>query len=155
MRLKFLKLGLLFGLLGLTGCASVANYRMATRSWVGQSYNDLISSPWGYPNGKEKKGNGNTVYFYDHRRREYVPSITSPAQTRIDKEGDSTIITSTPSITTPGYWRNLRCVTEFEVNPRGIIVRTKFGGNNCAYTKGQRKAMRSPPPVEDPIESKQ
>jgi hypothetical protein len=152
MRLKFLKLGLLFGLLGLTGCASVANYRMATRSWIGQSYNDLISSPWAYPNSKEKLKNGNIVYIYDQRRKEFIPSITTPGETRIDSEGGSTVIRSTPSITTPGYVRRLRCTTWFEVNPRGIIVRTNFRGNSCAYTKGQRKAMS--PPANPSVEAR-
>jgi hypothetical protein len=156
MIVRCLKYSCLLAVLALTGCATVANYRSATHSWVGGKARKLVrTSPWGYPDYKEKLADGNSLYIYNHHRNMYIPPITIPGETHVDQtQPGVTVVTQTPSTTTPGFVEHYRCKTWFEINRQGNIVGTNFKGNDCALTDDQtprwaRQQLQPPKPRQN------
>jgi len=105
------------------GCAttSTVSYDRVLAQWTGSSAEDLVRA-WGPPNLTLKTEGGRQLYVYEERPTTNEP----PAAPSIGPLG--------AGASNPG-WRTLNlnrwCRTEFEVEPGGKIVGSKYTGNAC------------------------
>lgn len=130
----------------LSGCASVENYRLATRSWTGANVNDLVAS-WGPPSSQYKTpGNGGRHHYilYSYRQVGTNPTYTTGGTTTVETHDGNTYVRTEPLRTSGGgtFFRN--CKTWFMYNKQNIIQGSNFRGNSCAITKSQGRGMVNP-----------
>ena len=117
-------------LLGLSACATTANYQRKVNNWQGNSIQALTQA-WGYPDVAVKLPNGNTVYMYSREQRYSVPTHPMAPATIINVGGKSAYASSFNGVVATGQTVSRYCRTWFEVNRKGIIVNSRFQGNNC------------------------
>ena len=114
------------GLLTLTaGCVpTVQGYDQMTRSWVGQSEQELLSV-WGVPARTYSSG-GATFLTYVFQSSGYVPGIEPTYQSTVI--GNS--VYTTPVGGMPGYTYNDFCETTFRLE-RDVVRSVSYRGNAC------------------------
>jgi len=110
--------------IGLSACATTANYEKILSSWVGHNVDELVSS-WGYPANSFKAPNGNTVYAYSSAGSYTIPTNTTSTY---NVYGNSVYGNTT---TTGGQTLNFTCQTLFEVNESNVITTWSWKGNSC------------------------
>jgi len=115
---------ILLFVIGLSACATTANYEKILNSWVGANVNQLVSS-WGYPENSFTAPNGNTVYAYNSSG-----SYTTPTNTTTTYSGYGNSVYANTS-TTGGQTYNYTCQTFIEFNQKNIITTWSWKGNNC------------------------
>jgi hypothetical protein len=125
---------------GITSCATSANYTKILKTWEGAPTDALISS-WGPPQSSFPLRNGGEVLEYVRQgsmvvpgQTYYVPqtdyhsgSVYGPGYHR---SYSGTYRTYVPR-TTPDYEVQLICITRFTINPEGRIINSHWEGNNC------------------------
>lgn len=116
----------------LSGCATTANYQKVVNNWRGNSAQNLINC-WGDPDAKVKLPNGHTDYLYIREHIANVPN-QAPAPATYTNVG-TTPIQGHGFSEFSGITRKLYCHTLFEVNDQGIIVSSRFQGNNCVSNR--------------------
>jgi hypothetical protein len=116
-------LGLLV-LLGLTACATTANYERLLSSWVGHSELDLVRA-WGSPTGQYESG-GVRFLTYEQRRNVFMPGTNPTYQTNIiGNTAYTTAIGGSPAYNIP-----ISCRTTFEIQNQRI-TNWRWEGNGC------------------------
>lgn len=114
------------GLLSLCGCALFAStdkYEAKLNTWIGHPVTDLEDS-WGYAAGSFIAADGNKVYVYSSSS-----SVTQPMTVYQSTYGGQTATTVTGGDTT-----QYSCVTYFETDATGRIIKWRYTGNACRST---------------------
>ncbi len=117
----------------LVSCATTkANYYPSTPdSLQGESVNTLINR-WGKPNYKVALPDGHSLLSYTIERYSANSSSSSPGIGVTNNSGRP-VITVTPA--SNNSWSRGRlaisCTYLFEINEKGVVVRTKTKGTNC------------------------
>jgi hypothetical protein len=129
-------ISLLIFMLTLTGCATTANYQQSLNRWQGANMQTLVNT-WGQPNSAITLPNGTTTYMYFRQQLYTTPKYPTPSFT----------VTGTPIYsmgfnTNPagggGQTMNLYCRTWFDINKQGIVIDSRFEGNDCIANKWGR-----------------
>jgi hypothetical protein len=128
---SFVKITLVcMSLLLLSACATTKNYQAMLNHWQGAPVKDLMQS-WGYPDAGVKLPSGNTVYMYTRQQTFIAPPTPNTTPTIINANGTPLAVTTYNGQFIGGQELTMTCRTWFEVNPQGVIVGTRFQGNNC------------------------
>ncbi|MBI5743067.1 MAG: hypothetical protein HY952_00810 [Elusimicrobia bacterium] len=109
----------------LCGCATTANYKKVTGSWVGADAQTLVDS-WGYPARTIQAPNGNTVYEYSFEESYQTSRYTTYSYNPKTGNGYAT--------TYGGDTLRFYCRTYFEVDEKKKVVKARFKGNSCKAT---------------------
>lgn len=127
--------GILLSAVGaLFGCGTAENYSKAVNSWNGASERVLFQT-WGAPNETTQLPDGNTLYLYRSAEHESAPVMYTPTYARTSAQPGNAALLSQPPIVRNADHQTFYCDTWFEVNPDGMIVTTRFEGNNCVASK--------------------
>lgn len=120
----------------LVGCATPQNYAAAVNSWQGAP-ESALKREWGHPTHVHVLGNGNELLTYRVVEHEPVSKTYSPAPgfVRLSPQNNNTVVMSHPSVRMGHHEATFWCETSFEVNKRGVIVDTRYKGNNCVTTQ--------------------
>jgi len=121
----------------LTACATTKNYQVMLNHWQGSNIQDLMKS-WGYPDAGAKLPNGNTVYMYTRQQTFIAPPTPNTTPTIINARGTPLAVSTYNGEFVGGQEIPMTCRTWFEVNPQGVIVNTRFQGNNCVTNNPNR-----------------
>jgi hypothetical protein len=142
-------------MIGLSGCATTANYEKILNTGVGSPADNLIA-PWGPPTSSYPLSDGGTILRYERHGNFVVPSQTyySPQTTyhsgSVSSYGNygsyrygnyqGTSTTYVPQ-TIPGYTVPLSCNTTFRIDGDGIIRSWQWQGNHCVAILLNRKEV--------------
>lgn len=123
--------------LGLTGCGTEGNYKIAMDSWHGAPETALVHS-WGQPDEVDPMQNGNKMYVYRVNEQASAVKVFPQNIGRISTQPSASIMRLPSSgISTGSY--SFSCETQFEINRHGVIINSTFSGNNCVSTKNNAK----------------
>ena len=136
---KVVQLGLLSSaVILLAGCGTTQNYASAINSWNGAPASALVRD-WGHPNHEAQLHNGNQLYTYrvvEHESFMHKTYAPAPGFVRLSPQNNNTVVLSHPSKRIGNHEETFYCETSFEIN-KGVIVDTRFHGNNCVTTRGR------------------
>lgn len=132
MRIKIMQFSAVSLILLLAGCSCTKNYALAVNSWQGAPKTALIHQ-WGKPEQNSTLANGHELYTYRTVEHESVAKTYSPITGRISPQEKNAL--SRPSALQNTGRYTFWCETQFEINQAGMIVNTKFTGNNCVATQ--------------------
>ena len=134
MKIKYL--GIMFVIL-LYGCATTANYEKILDKWVGLHVDNLISS-WGPPRSSYKLSDGSEVIeFVNSRNAQMGGHVYSEPETTYFSGASSELGDYSGTSTTyvyrkdPIYHKQMYCKTLFTVNPKGVIAKWSWQGDDC------------------------
>ena len=127
----------------LAGCATQQNYALAVASWRGARVAQL-QQVWGYPNRIMKIRSGHKLYVYRTHIHGRTPVITMPGYTSVSSSNNTTTIYQSSPTISGGESYDLSCTTWFEINTRGVVVNSRFRGNDCTGTQNFLQMYRKP-----------
>ncbi len=121
-----------------SACATTANYQQVLANWQGQNIQDLIKM-WGDPDAAIKLPSGNTTYMYTRQQLYTAPGYPTNQPPTFLSAAGPVVSPGVNTTFTGNQTVNLTCRTWFETNPQGIIVNSRFEGNNCVSSSPKRR----------------
>ena len=130
--------------IGISSCATTANYEAILETWVGAHADKLVAS-WGPPQGYYELGSGGKVLEYANQRTASIGGYSYSSPQTTYHSGSASAYgsggyaygnysgTSTTYVTktTPKYNISMSCKTRFTTNSAGVIVSWAWQGNDC------------------------
>ncbi len=135
--MRFAAIAMLAAAMALAGCQTTENYQFTLDTFAGATELALIQQ-WGPPLRVFESGGHRFLVYYEQQ------TVTNPgtAATTTTTVNGNTVVTTTTAGTAPTT-TTYTCTTTFELD-RGLVIRSRFEGNNCVASPPTAASVCSP-----------